>query len=220
MNLNSTLNIALSCLVGLLLCTSPQQAEAQTSPDNSDGWISLMDGKTFNGWKRSAENPESWQIVDGAFVTSGPRSHLYYDGPKLPFTNFELKADVRTTSGSNGGIYFASKYQPRGWPKVGYEIQVNQTHSDWKKSGSIYDVANVRTSPVKDDEWYTYDITVKDKRITVKINGQVVNDWTEEPERKPGKDFTRIIAPGTIALQGHDPKSHVEYKNIKIRKLD
>ena len=83
-------------------------------------------------------------------------------------------------------------WQESGWPKEGYEIQVNQTHSDKRKSGSIYAVQDVREQHVKDDEWYSYHIIVNSKRIIVKMNDKVVNDWTEEADRKPGADFTRI----------------------------
>ena len=134
--------------------------------------------------------------------------------------NFELKLDVMTSQSSNGGIYIHTAWQDSGWPKVGYEIQVNQTHSDWRKSGSIYAVNDVKEVFVKDNEWYSYDITVKGKRILVKMNDKVVNDWTEEPDRQPGKDFTRILTSGTLALQAHDPKSVVKYKNIQIKRLD
>src|SRR5690349_3265428 len=103
----------LAISMGALMPALAQQADA-------DGFISLMDGKTFNGWKKTTENPDTWIIKDGAFVTSGSRSHLFYDGDAQPFKNFELKADVRTTSGSNGGIYIHTKYQPDNWPKEGY----------------------------------------------------------------------------------------------------
>jgi hypothetical protein len=105
------------------------------------------------------------------------------------------------------------------WPKNGYEVQVNQSHGDWKKSGSLYDVVNVRDVVVKDNEWYTYTITVKGKHITVKLNDTVVVDWTEEADRQPGKDFTRILSKGTFALQAHDPKSVVRYKNIRVKRM-
>jgi hypothetical protein len=83
-------------------------------------------------------------LVDmyGAFVANGNRCHLFYVGDEHPFKNFHLKVDVMTEPGSNGGIYFHTKYQPSGWPKAGFETQVNNTHSDWKKTGSVYDVAN------------------------------------------------------------------------------
>ena len=69
-------------------------------------------------------------IEDGAFVTRGDRCHLFYVGDKAPFKNFELRVDVMTEPGANGGIYFHTKYQPADWPKFGFEAQVNNTHSD------------------------------------------------------------------------------------------
>lgn len=204
----------------IALCAASALAQSVTSHTASPGgWMNLTDGHSFAHWKKTTENSDTWVLKDGAFLTSGPRSHLFYDGPGLPFKDFELQAEVRTTSGSNGGIYIHTAYQPSGWPREGYEIQVNQTHSDWRKSASIYSVNDVKTTSVQDNEWYTYTIRVEGKRITVALNGQVVNDWTEEPDRQPGADFTRILTSGTIALQAHDPDSRVEYRNIRLRKL-
>ncbi len=199
---------------------APASAQGTTITAANGEWVSLMDGKTFDGWKIAEPQKNSWSIKDGAFVAQGDVSHLFYTGEHQPMKNFELKADVRTTSGSNGGIYIHTAWQEAKWPKVGYEVQVNQTHSDWRKSGSIYGVKDVREKHVKDDEWYSYHIIVNGKRIIVKLNDEVVNDFTEEPDRKPGEDFTRILTSGTIALQAHDPKSVVEYKNIRVKKLD
>jgi hypothetical protein len=191
----------------------------QASAEEDDGWIKLMGGKTFDGWKIAEPEHKSWQIKDGAFVANGERSHLFYVGPGQPFKDFVLKLDVMTSPSSNGGIYFHTQWQDSGWPKNGYEIQVNQTHSDWRKSGSIYSVNDVKDVLVKDNEWYAYEITVQGKRIVVKMNDKVVNDWTEEPNRQPGKDFTRILTSGTLALQGHDPKSTVWYRNVRIKPI-
>ncbi|MCA9210865.1 MAG: DUF1080 domain-containing protein, partial [Planctomycetales bacterium] len=87
---------------------------------DQDGWVKLFNGKNLEGWKAS-ENTDSWSVVDGAIVCDGPRSHLFYVGDDKPFTNFEFKADVMTTPGSNAGIYFHTKWQETGWPKYGYE---------------------------------------------------------------------------------------------------
>jgi hypothetical protein len=187
---------------------------------DSDGWVRLFDGKTMTGWKAS-ESTNSWKIEDGAFVAHGNRSHLFYVGELQPFVNFELKVDCMTEPGSNGGIYIHTKYQDSDWPKCGYEIQVNNTHSDRIKTASIYGVKNVMdNSPAKDRQWWTQHIIVKGKTITVKVDGKTVNEFTEEPGRKAGKDFTRILDQGTFALQGHDPKSVVRYRNIMVKRLD
>ena len=85
-------------------------------------------------------------VEDGAIVAQGDRSHLFYVGDGTPFKNFILRVELMTKSGSNGGIYFHTKYQPTGWPSGGFEFQVNNTHTDWKKTGSLYDVVNVAQS--------------------------------------------------------------------------
>lgn len=184
------------------------------------GFKSLFDGKTFNGWKQSTDHPDTWKIKDGAFVTSGQTDHLFYVADPKPFVNFELKVDVKTEPGSNGGVYFHTEYQEKGFPKKGFEVQVNQTHTDWKKTGSLYDVVNVKEQLVKDNEWYTYDILVKGKHVTIKVNDKVAVDWEQPADWKAGDQYTRIIDKGTFALQAHDPKSVVYYKNIRVKRLD
>lgn len=195
-------------------------AVSEAQNDKETGFKSLFDGKTFNGWKLANENQNSWSIKDGAIVAHGERCHLYYEGDGKPFKNFELKLDVMTEPGSNGGIYFHTQYQEKGWPLNGFEVQVNQTHGDWKKTGSIYDVVNVKEQLVKDNEWYHYDITVKDKLVTIKVNDKVAVHWAQPDDWKEGADFKRILAEGTFALQAHDPKSVVYFKNIRVKRLD
>ncbi|MDH3582875.1 MAG: DUF1080 domain-containing protein [Phycisphaerae bacterium] len=184
-----------------------------------DGWVSLFDGRTMKGWKAS-ENKQTWKVKDGNLVCHGPRSHLFYVGTDKPFVNFEFKAEVRTTPGSNAGIYFHTRYQERGWPKYGFEAQVNNTHKDPKKTGSLYGVVNVNPAPAKDNEWWTQHIIVQGKRIVIKINDKTVVDYTE-PSDAPAASggFVRRIDKGTFALQGHDPKSEVHFRNIRVKRL-
>src|SRR5690606_33061399 len=79
--------------------------------DSEEGFVSIMDGKTFKGWKIGDEQAKAWRIEDGAFVAQGSRSHLFYVGDEEPFKDFELKVEVMTKPGSNGGIYFHTEYQ-------------------------------------------------------------------------------------------------------------
>lgn len=187
--------------------------------DGDDGWKTLFDGESMKGWKAS-ENKDSWKVEDGMLKCDGPRSHLFYVGEKKPFKNFEFKCDVKTTKGSNAGIYFHTKYQENGWPKYGYECQVNATHTDPKRSSSLYGEVNVGDPPIKDDEWYTQHIIVKDRHIILKINDKVMVDYTE-PEGKEAfsKSFERRLGSGTFAFQAHDPESVVYFKNIQVKRL-
>lgn len=187
--------------------------------DNEEGFVPLADGKTFNGWKCSVENPDSWKIEDGAFVTRGKRTHLFYVGDEKPFRNFELKVEVMTEPGSNGGIYFHTRYQETGWPKGGFETQVNNTHSDWKKTGSVYDVASVGFAVAEDNKWWTQHVIVQGNTVTVKVDGKVVVQYKEPPGAQSGQDFERKLGSGLFALQAHDPKSVVRYRNIRAKRL-
>ncbi|HSU53357.1 MAG TPA: DUF1080 domain-containing protein [Candidatus Dormibacteraeota bacterium] len=184
------------------------------------GFVSLSDGKTFNGWKTAEENKDTWKVEDGAFVAHGDRCHLFYVGDDKPFKNFDLKAEVMTEPHSNGGIYFHTKYQPSGWPKEGFECQVNNTHSDWIKTSSIYGIVNIAQSPAQDRKWWTQEIIVQGNSVTVKIDGKTIFQYNEPPGTQPGKDFARKFNEGTFALQGHDPNSTVRYRNIRVKRLD
>ncbi|MSU36091.1 MAG: DUF1080 domain-containing protein [Pedosphaera sp.] len=188
--------------------------------DNPDrGFVSLTDGKSFNGWTPANENKTTWSMENGAFKAFGDRCHLFYTGPLASFKDFELKVDVMTEPGSNGGIYFHTRYQETGWPKYGFETQVNVSHSDWKKTGSLYDVVNVKSTPAQDKKWWTQHIVVHGSHVTVKVDGQTVMEYNEPAGTQPGKDFTRKLDQGTFALQAHDPKSIIRYKNIRVKRL-
>ena len=120
-----------------------------------------------------------------------------------------------TTKGSNSGIYFHTEYQESGWPSKGFECQVNTTHSDRKKTGGLYDVQDViDDAPSVDDQWFGYYIRVEENHVIIQIDGKTTVAWTQpEGWERSG----RRIGQGTFALQGHDPKSVIHYKNIMVR---
>lgn len=128
MIMNSKFKTAFACL--LLLACGQITVLGQ---DLKEGFVPLFDGKTLNGWKVAEENPQSWKVVDGQLVCEGPRCHLFYDGKLAPFKNFHFIAEVKTTPGSNAGIYFHTKYQATDWPRQGFECQVNVSHKDPKR---------------------------------------------------------------------------------------
>jgi hypothetical protein len=125
-----------------------------------------------------------------------------------------------TEPNSNGGIYFHTKYQETSWPKQGFECQVNVSHGDWKKTGSLYDVVNLGWTPAKDNQWWTQHIIVKGNQVTVKINNITVLEYTEPAGSQPRTDYTRKLDQGTFAFQAHDPKSIVHYKNVRVKRMD
>jgi hypothetical protein len=206
------------CYSALVLCLF---SCSNTNQARSGKWLSLYDGKTLQGWK-VGDNASSFSIQEGSIVANGPVAHLFYDGNvnNHNFKNFEFKADVMTTPGSNAGIYFHTAYQEKSWPAKGYEVQVNNSHTDWRRTGSLYAIDDVREVHVKDNEWYTEYIMVQGKRVVIKINDKTVVDYTEPDNvQRSGDQAGRRISNGTFALQAHDPKSKVYFKNIMVKVL-
>lgn len=192
-------------------------------------WQSLFDGKSLSGWQAN-ENPDTWRIEDGAIVTRGKRSHLFYVGPVAGanFKNFEFSAEVLAEGSSNSGIYVHTKWQDEGWPAAGYELQVINAspvvpegkYTERKMTGSIYAVRNTWHAPVPSERWFEYRIIVRGKTIQTLINGELICQYTESSQHwradsKPGRWLSR----GTFALQGHDPDSVVRYRNLRVRLL-
>lgn len=202
-------------LVFLLSCSVSKKS------NTNEGWMPLFDGKSLANW-RASENPATFTVENGVIVVHGPRAHLFYDGPVAnhDFTNFEFKAQVMTTPGSNSGIFIHTAFQDKGWPDKGYEVQVNNSQSDWRRTGSLYGVQDVKEVHVKDNEWYTEYVKVEGKHIIIKINDKTVVDYTEPEgvEKEKGREQKRLSS-GTFALQGHDPASKVYFKEVMVRPL-
>ncbi|MHA7898351.1 MAG: 3-keto-disaccharide hydrolase [Henriciella sp.] len=226
-------NSLMGVVLGLGACvTAPVNATAEP--------LSLFDGETLEGWRVTTENPSSFRVEDGAIVAEGPRAHLFYEGEHgADFTEFELSLKVKTRPGANSGVYFHTAYQDQGWPRIGLEAQVNATQSDFRKTGSVYAIADVRVyaadrevpvlgvdsnayvtraaAPHADDEWFDYTIRVEDGTVSTRVNGELLVTWTQ-PEDWP--DEERRLSSGTFGLQAHDPDSTVYYKDIRVTRLD
>jgi hypothetical protein len=237
-------------LLGTAIVTTPAEpAATSTSPAPEPGFVSLFDGKSLDGWK-VGENANLFSVKDGMIQMECPPgghgpAHLFYVGEVNghTFKNFDLKVDVMTYPYANSGIYFHTEYQESGWPSHGQECQVNQSHSDWRRTGSLWGVDNISWGPetppannkepvkildkppVVDNQWYTQEIIYVNGQITVKLNDQVVLEYQLPEADKPHKlptGFTWMPA-GTFALQGHPPlpgkASKTDFKNIRVKVL-
>ncbi|MFN7934140.1 MAG: DUF1080 domain-containing protein [Bryobacteraceae bacterium] len=186
------------------------------------GFKALFNGKDLDGWTKAKENEGTFSVKDGAIVASGPRCHLYYTGKvdNHNWKDFELKVDVMTLPSSNGGIYFHTEYQENNWPSKGFEVQVNNSHTDWRRSGGLYAVADNKEKVADDNKWFTEHIVVKGNHVTIYVDGKKTSEWTQPADWKGANNMPgRVISSGTVALQGHDPKSTIYYKNIRIKAL-
>src|ERR1051326_6780593 len=70
-------------LVALIVLSTSSRSFAQT-PSLEEGFVSLFDGKTLEGWK-IGDNADLFQVHDGMIVMECPATnkkpaHLFYDG--------------------------------------------------------------------------------------------------------------------------------------------
>jgi hypothetical protein len=179
---------------------------AQDRPTpGKDGWVSMFDGKTLDGWKAN-ENPESWKVVDNAITGDGPASHLFWMTRECE--NCEFFAEVRLNHSGNSGMYFRTAFGP-GFPK-GYEAQVENTSPDPQKTGSLYGICKVTEQLIQDDAWWTQHIIVTGNHVVIKVNGKTVTECDDAQKR---------YQKGYLALQQHNPGSVVQYRNLMMRPL-
>ena len=186
-----------------------------------DGFISLFNGKDLSGWKIN-EEPATFKVENGVLVVNGNRSHLFYDGPvqNHDFKNFHLRLEIQTFPNANSGVYFHTTFQDQGWPSRGFEVQVNNTHKDPKKTAGLYSIVDNFTAPAPDNQWFVMEVIVQGKHVITKVDGKVITDFTEPtPAAPPPKFEGRYIDHGTFAIQGHDPGSKVLYKRIEVKPL-
>ena len=206
------------------------------------GWIPLWDD-TLNGWIESGgvvdwtasawygrqDREMVWPTVDNTsagesfrldgdtLIVEGGQRNLFYDGWIAGgyFKNFEFKVDVYTHPGSASGVYFHTHYEEEGPPAFGYEAQINASRAGESKTGSLVGASEVQTAPHGDNEWFSYYIKVDGKKVTVEVNGETVNEFTEPAD----VDGPASLHRGTIGLESVGSDSRVDFRNPMIRLL-
>jgi len=186
---------------------------AATARDN-EKWESLFDGKTMDGWEKVGKEDSVWEVKEGAIRGSGPASMLV--STKGPYKNFRYRAEVKINDKGNSGLYFRTARKPSF--SDGYEAQIDSTHADPIRTGSLYGMCHVYKQLVKPDQWFTYEIAVQDDewrgrpvtRIKVMVNGDELYEYL---------DFERQFKEGHFAFQQHDPGSKVSIRKIEVMEL-
>jgi Domain of Unknown Function (DUF1080) len=189
--------------LGLLI---PASGSAQQKTESTGEWVSLFDGKTLGDWTTADGTPGNWKVVDGAIYGSGPASHLF--SPRGDYKNFKYKAEVKIADHANSGMYFRTK-KGKGFPN-GYEAQVNSTHTDPVKTGSLYGHKKVLEMLVPPDTWFTQEIEAVGNHIVIKVNGKTTVDYFDEKD---------TYKEGHFAFQQHDPGSKVWIRKVEVMEL-
>lgn len=204
-----TFMLATVCVACFSVHVSAQEASTTESE-----WIPLFDGKSLDGWEKVGKADSVWEVKDGAISGSGPASMLVTT--KGPYKNFRYRAEIKINDGGNSGLYFRTTAKP-GFAD-GYEAQIDSTHRDPIRTGSLYGFCHVYKQHVKPDTWFTYELEVRDDvwrrrpltRIKVTVDGNELYEYL---------DFAQTFKEGYFAFQQHDPGSKVNIRKVEVMPL-
>ena len=233
--------------VALVVPADADDKKGRDEQSSADGWVQLFNGKDFTGWKipnppsgtfksvKETKNDDGkvvafvgeakdgkdislWQIKDGMIVGGGPASHIFTE---IEAEDFVYRVEAKINDKGNSGQYFRTKFGP-GFP-AGYEAQINATHGDPIRTGSLYPdgrtklkdhkktiAAVMDKATHKADEFFVQEVTAVGADITISVNGKETLKWTD-----PDKTFTK----GHFALQGHDPGSVMTFKKVEYKPI-
>jgi hypothetical protein len=215
-----------------------------TSYSQNDGWVSLFDGKTTDGWHKYGGSPagSAWKVADGSLyldTTSKAVWQIKNGGDIVTndeFENFDLKLEWKISKAGNSGIIFyihedSVKYK-ESW-NTGPEMQIldNEGHPDGKihkhRAGDLYDLIACSKETVKPvGEWNQVEIKNLNGKLDLFLNGENVVStimWDDHWNKLiAGSKFRSMPGFGTykkgrIALQDHG--NMVWFRNIMIKKL-
>ena len=198
------------CLAALALMAM----SANRSRAGDSEWVSLFDGQTLSGWTKGGSTNSNWEVKDGAIVGTGNSSMLY--SPKS-YKNFKFRTELKINDHGNSGVYFRSPTTTGDFSK-GYEAQVDSTHRDPIRTGSLYTFIHIYDQIVPPDTWFTYEIECVTREfrgsviphIKVSINGKLLYEFL---------DHSNTWQEGHFAFQQHDPGSRVEIRKIEVQEL-
>ena len=194
--------------------------KAATEAD-TDKWVPIFNGKDLTGWEPGPADKAKWEVVDGILVGSGEAGHLYT--VRDDYQNFRYRVEAMINDKGNSGQYFRVPEKVRGFPTV-YEAQINSTHSDPIRTGSLYPGGTfgrrlspedrkkitVREQLHKPDEWFTQEVIADDNHIVIKVNGKTTVDFVDQ---------NRTSMKGRFALQQHNLGSVVKFRKIEVIEL-
>ena len=187
---------------------------ASTMTAQEEKWVTLFDGRTLEGWEKIGKDTSKWEVKEGALAGSGEASMLV--NTTGPYKNFRYRAEVKINDKGNSGLYFRTTRKP-GFTD-GYEAQIDSTHTDPIRTGSLYGMCHVYQQHVKPDTWFVYELEVRDDvwrgkavtRIKITLDGNELFEYL---------DFAQTFKEGHFAFQQHDPGSYVFIRKVAVMEL-
>jgi hypothetical protein len=223
--MKSIARVGFALLVVSLLATPIFAAKKAKKEGKASRWTTLFDASHTNGWEMVG--PGELKLENGELVTYGGMGMLWYNQKK--FGNCAIRVVFKLTSGDdNSGVFVRMPEKPKDPMQAvnqGYEVQIDNRGDEYHRTGCLYSLSQAKNKVnAKTNEWSTMVITLNGAHTIVKVDGEVVTDFTEgqpvpekhkeyEPNRGPRPEF------GYIGLQNHGGDAHVHFKEVQVREL-
>lgn len=190
----------------------------------------LFNGKTLDGWKQN-NGTATYEVVDGTIVgTTAEGSPNSFLSTEKDYGDFQLEYEVKVDNELNSGVMIRS-HTAGGKPDGrvnGPQVEIEASGEKGAEAGYIYGEAleggwrtpAERLKPhkhFKDGEWNSYKVVAEGPRIQVWINGEKIEDLTDE-------EIYKTHPRGFISLQVHsiakgDGPYKVAFRDIKLKEL-
>jgi hypothetical protein len=197
-------------------------------------WVALFDGRTLDGWVQRNGTAE-YRVEDGAIVgrtsEGSPNSFLTTE---QAYGDFELEFEVKVDDALNSGVQIRSGIKERSTGQgpddragrvVGPQVEIAASPG---LAGYVYGEATGRgwLTPkerlvphdhFRNGQWNRYRIVARGPRIRTWVNGQPIEDLTDE-------GIYRTHARGFIGLQVHAIVAgkgpyEVAWRDLRVREL-
>jgi hypothetical protein len=188
-------------------------------------WRPIFDGKSVDGWEMVG--PGKLVFEDGLLRTEGGMGLFWY--AKEKFGDCVLRIVYKTSKqDDNSGVFIRIADPPKSeWDAVhhGFEVQINDGADEWHRTGAIYSMSKVDSTPGKLGEWNTLEITLEGERVGVALNGVKITSFDPTKDKIPArtKDYEPERGPrptsGYIGLQNHHEGSRVFFKEVSVKSL-
>jgi hypothetical protein len=194
-------------------------APALSAAEQREGFKTLFDGKTTDGWTLRAvppgaargdapappAGPAVWVVTNGELmpVADGHRGHLVSG---RAYGDFVLRLEFWVDDRANSGVFIRSPESGGINSNNAYEVNILDSHREFP-TGSINGVQRTMATPNTVNKWNTMEITAQKDHLVVVVNGQRSVD-AHNGDHAKGPFGLQALGQGTI-----------KFRNIRIREL-
>ncbi len=237
------------CVLATIAALLVASSVTVTAADD-EGFVSLFDGNTLTNWEGNPAlwRVEDGAIVGQTTPDKPTKGNTFIIWTGGEVGDFEAKFDYRVSDQANTGLQYRSYEKPGDkWVVAGYQADID---GQLKWTGILYGekdrgilakrgekvrinkagkpevietlgAADELIKAVKAGDWNTYHVIAKGNHLTHIINGVKMVEIIDEDDVVTAPNEKGARMKGILAFQLHQgPPMKVEFKNIKLKKMD